>query len=358
MKLHKAIPLAILPATLLAATLTELATVAMQSEDEVPVAAAWSPEGSRLAYGLEKRVQQRRAPVSAEDEAGLSYPGEAWVTDFAAKPKRIVKYDLLRGREGEYVNFTVDRLAWSGDGGRLLVEITNERKQTATFLFTAQGERVKLGSSPFHFAEGYGGEWLADGETVALLTEAAAPRLLHRVRLVRVAGGRVVELFRGRTFAAAAWLARSHRAVLVERDLEFRETPRLWRGDLDSGELTLVAEVPDYLGRLAVTPDERRVSYFVGQERLAVRELAPDSPVEILPLPFGRYQWVGARVLYLEPRELGAADGYLTLYDQETETRQRLFDTLLHNFWASPDGSRVAVLTVEPPQLRAYRLSP
>lgn len=346
--------------TAAAATLSQPALVSMQSEDEVPVAAAWAPDGQRLAYGIEKRIERRRPPVSVGEDTAVYYPGEAWVTDFAAKPKRVLKYDLLRTPEGEFLNFTVDRLAWSPDGRRLLVEVSDEKKQTATFFFTAQGDRVKLGSSPFNFVPGYGGAWLGDGETVALLSEASAPRLLHRIHVVRVAGGRDILLFRERTFAGIAWLPQAHKAALVERDPEFRRVPKLWVGNLDTGELTPLADLPDYIGRLQATPDERRVSYFVGQEKLAVREIAPDSAVEILPIPFGRYEWAGGAVLYLEAKELGAKTGWLTLYDPQTKTRQRLLpDELLYNFWVSAGGERVAVLTVgPPPQLKVYRLAP
>lgn len=62
-------------------------------------------------------------------------------------------------------------------------------------------------------------------------------------------------------------------------------------------------------------------------------------------------------MLYLEPEERGQRTGWLTLYDRSSDTRSRLLpETLLYDFWVSPDGSRVAVLTAGPtPHLRVYK---
>lgn len=329
--------------------------------DDMPVVAAWSPDGRRLAYGVEKEVKRRRSPLSLEGGPQVHYPGEVWLTDFNEKPKRLLKHNFLRNPRGDFFSFFVERLAWSPDGTRLAVEITDEEKNTATFLLTDAGKKVKLGSGKRNFVIGYGAEWLGDNETLGLLAEAVSPRLLHRVGLVRVTAGRTLSLFRDKTFAAVAWLPRARKAVLVERDPQFANPPRLMVGDLDSGTLELLDDLEEgYLGGLRATLDETRVSYFVGQEKLAVRSLAPDAPVEYWPIPFGRYEWAREALFFIEPKELGARTGWLTRYDPATQTRQRvLSEVLIQDFWVAPDGERVAVLSAGlKPTLKVYRLPP
>lgn len=323
--------------------------------EDLAVAAAWSPDGRILAYGTEKRLRERRV---TSDEPDFFYPGEVWLRDpDEDKPKRILKHNLL----GEQ-SFRVERLTWSPDGSKLVVELTDDRKNAAAFLFTSEGKRIKLGKGKANFVEGYGAGWLADNETLGLLNEAVNPRLLHSVRVLRITGRRELFLFRGKTFAAVAWFRRSQRAAMVARDREFSEPPELVLGNLDSGELESLGELNEgYLGGLAVSPDETKLSYFVGQERLAVRGLNPEAEVEYWPIPFGRYEWTpSGGVLFVEPRELGRRMGWLTYYDPAQEKKVRLLpEELIHDFWPSPDGQQVAVLTAGlKPELRIYRLPP
>lgn len=329
--------------------------------EDLAVVVAWAPDGLRLAYGTEKRISRQRSPISVGEGEVDYYAGEVWISDLTGQSKRILKYDFLRGVEGEFFSFSVERLAWSPDGLKLTVELTDEKKNTATFLITAEGKKIKVGSSPVNYVAGYGGGWLSDSESLGLLSEAVNPRLLHQVSLVRITAGRAVPLFTDRSFAAVAWLPAAHKAVLVESDPEFARTPRLAVGDLETGELTVLDELTEgYLGGLRVTPDEMTVSYFVGQEKLAVRELKADAPIEYWPIPVGRYEWLGSRraVLFLEPEASGRHASWLALYDPARKTRERVLpNELILDFWVSPDGQRVAVLTAGlKPVLKVYRL--
>ncbi|MBI2957069.1 MAG: hypothetical protein HYY26_07150 [Acidobacteria bacterium] len=351
---------------LLAASLTATpqptapVVIATASPNEIPVVAAWAPDGQRLAYGTEKRVERRGYGIRTDEEPLYLYPGEVWVTAPGGKAKRVLKHDFLRSREGGFFSFAVERVAWSPDGRKLLVEITDERKNTATFLITEEGKRVSVGSGGVNFVPGYGGMWLGDNESVALLEEAMGPRLLHRVLLLRVVAGRALPMFPGRTFAAVTWLPGAQKAVGVEQKAELAGTPRLVVGSLDTGaveELSALGE--GYLGGLRATPDEKKISYFVGQEQLAVRGLEAGAAIEYWPVPFGRYEWVGPRlaVAYIEPEELGRRRGWLTLYDHAQQKRERMLEELIQDFWVSPDGAQVAVLTSGlHPTLKVYPL--
>lgn len=332
----------------------------VQTGKALAVVAAWSPDGSRLAYGTEKEVERRFVPPSQEGKA-MAYPAEVWITNLRDKPKRILKDDFLRGYAGDYYSYSVEQLVWSPDGTKLAVEITDERKNTGTFFFTAKGKKIKMDSSRDNYVAGYGGGWLGDSESLGLLSEAVKPRLLHRVRLVRVTSGRAIPLFGENRFAAAAWLPQSSKAVLVERDPEFARPPRLLLGDLKSGRLETLAELSEgYVGGLQASPDESHVSYFVEQEKLAVQRLEPEAPVEHWPIPFGRYAWAGSQaVLFIEAEKLGRPTGWLTFYDPAQGSKHRLLpEEVIYDFWVTPDGQRLAVLTAgSNPAMKIYHLS-
>jgi len=328
--------------------------------EDLPVIAAWAHDGGRLAYGTEVEVSRRKITVN-DDREIYSYPSEVWITDFVKDPKRILKGKQFRNRRGLIPSFHVTHLAWAPDGEKLAVELTDRENESATFLLTADGKRVKVGDGGPNLLDGYGAGWLGDSESVGILHEAMNPRLLHRLSLLRVTAGRNLSLFREKTFAAVAWMPDAHKAALVEQDQEFADPPRLLLGDLDRGTTEVLAELGDsYLGGLAATRDETKVSYFVGQEELAVRELGTDAAVKILPIPLGRYAWIGQgdTLLYIEPDDIGSRKGWLTLYDPASKSKVRVLSELkVSNFWLASDGKQLAVLTADKwPELRIYRL--
>lgn len=332
----------------------------IEAGDDLAVLAAWSPDGGRLAYATEKRVRERRAP-SLEDREIYTYPGEVWVSDFTAKPRRIFRSEQFRDWVGNVPSYYITRMAWSPDGQKLAIEVTTEERESFTFLVTAEGSRVKMESSGSNVFSGYSTGWLGDSSSLGVLTEAVSPRLLHRVRLVRTGAGRELSLFRDTTFAAVAWLPRAQKAVLVEQDPEFANPPRLELGDLVKGTLATIGELDQgYLGGLQAAPDEARVSYFIGQQKLAVRELKPAANIESWPIPLGRYEWASsAALVYLEPQEKGRRTGWLTLYDRRRDIKLRVLpEVLIQNFWLAPEGRRVAVLTAGlDPKLQVYELA-
>lgn len=320
---------------------------AIGSED-VPVVAAWSSD-TRLAYGTEKIV-----PVGD----AWHQRGEVYVVTLTGKKERILKHDYFRRERGGLFSFSVNRVIWSPDATKLGVELTNEAGATALFLFKSKGGDLKIKDGT-NFILGYGAAWLADNASLGMLEEALTPRLLHRVSVVRVEAGRTIPLFRPRMFAAVAWVPGKMQAVLVERDPEFAQPPRLLLGDLASGQVKELGEVPDYLGGLRAAPDGERFSYFVGQNKLVVRQLSGELAGEAA-IPLGRYEWLGTSgaIAFIEPEEPGGASGWLAIWNPVTQERTRLIaDERIQDFWVAPEGSLVAVLTAEEvPELKVYRL--
>ncbi len=338
----------------------ELVTT-LETGEDLAVIAAWSPDGRRLAYGTETEVSRRKFGVKTDTES-YTYPSEVWVTDMVKKPERILKRKSFRDIEGRIPSFSVTRLAWSPDGQKLAVELTDDEGESGVFLLTPEGKNVKLGSSRRNFLDGYGAGWLGDSESLGLLSEAVKPRLLHRVSLVRVSAGRELWLFREKVFAAVAWLPQAHKAVMVERDKEFAEPPQLVVGDLENGTVEVLGKLDEgFLGGLQATPDESKVSYFVGQEKLAVRSLTAEALVDHWPISFGRYEWVGTNgiLVYIEPEEIGRRTGWLSLYEPALQRKVRLLaEVPVFEFAVAPGGQQLAVLTAgEEPELRVYRLT-
>ena len=135
--------------------------------EDMPVVAAWSPDSERLAYGTEILVERKRSPMAYGDEKFRRYyPGEVWLVTLAEmekKPKRILRYRFLRRVFGDF-SYTVNAVSWSPDGSKLALELTNEKRESAVFFFTTKGKRIKL-SRRSNFTFGYGGAWLADNES-------------------------------------------------------------------------------------------------------------------------------------------------------------------------------------------------
>ncbi|MFQ5817143.1 MAG: hypothetical protein ACE5H2_04190, partial [Terriglobia bacterium] len=303
--------------------------------EEPVLTAALSADG-RVAYAIQKSVEfgertQRRAEVYVMVLTGKQ------------KKKRIVRDTYLRGPRRRPMPFSVERINWSPDASKLAVELRVRRGRTAVFLFKSTGGEVKLRDRGNSMV-GYGATWLADNRSVGILYEAVAPRLLHGVLLVRVEGGRMIRLFRPRNFAAVAWVPGKMQAVLVERDKDFAQPPRLLLGDLSSGEVADLGAAPDYLGGLRTTPDGERFSYFVEQNKLLVRTLRGEEAGSVA-IPFARYEWLaGGGLVFLEPEKPGLPTGWLAAWDPETQASERLLpEELIQAFWVAPDGSYLAV---------------
>ncbi len=329
----------------------------VETGEDLPNLVAWSPDGRLLAYGTETETTRKKITYKSEEEIH-TYPSEVWVTDLKKKPERILKRKRFRDYKGRIPSFRVTGLAWSSDSQKIAVELTDDEGETGTFLLTAEGKTVKIGGGRSNFLPDYGAGWLSDNETLGTMSEAVGPRLLHRIGILRVTAGRHLWLFREKVFAAVAWLRGKPSAVLVERDKEFSETPRLVQGNLENGQLVELGEVPDYLGKLTVSADEAKIAYFVGQEKLAVRSFAGGEP-EYWPVPLGRYEWAsGSRgVLFIEPKEIGDAIGWLSFYDAKTSQRVRLLEEVSVFELAVASNGRVAVLTADGfPELRIYQL--
>ncbi len=330
--------------------------ITVDTKKDLPQLAAWSPDGQRLAFGTERELNPFRA--RAGEDAPRFYPAEVWLLEMAKlnkKPRRLLDY-----REVRSLNYRIDRLSWAPDGTRLAAEMTHRRLGTATFFFTEKGKLARLGGNKrFNFVMGYGGGWMADSVNYGLLTEALPPKLLHQVSLLRVDGGRLLARFRPDTFAAVAWLPQKQQIVGIKRDREFAEPPQLVLGDLGKSTLKELGEEPDFQGRLAVSPDEKLVSFFTAYDTLTVKNIETGEKAASLPVPLGAYKWspLGDAVYYLEPAEIGDNTGRLMRVDLVTKQKSEVLGPLLYDFWLSPDASHIAVVTAtEETELRIYRL--
>ncbi len=352
-----AVVVSLLPIVLFVATPVTLAQSPAQAAlvltiagEEPVLAAAFSADG-RLAYAIQKTIERGELWARGAEVYVVSLDGK--------EKKRILRADRFREpRTGRILSFQIDRLAFSPDATKLAVELTPRQGTTEVFFYKSTGGEISLGGQG-NSAAGYGVAWLGDN-SVGMLEEAAPPRLLHRVFVVRLEAGRFVPLFRPRLFAAVAWLAGKEEAVLVERDENFSQPPRLLRGNLVSGSVTELATGPDYLGGLRATGDGEEYSYFAGQNKLVRRKLNGEVTATIA-IPFSHYEWLGTSgaLAYLEPEKPGMQTGWLALWNPEQAERARLLpDERIKNFWVAPDGKHVAVLTAEEiPVLKVYRLA-
>ena len=323
---------------------------------DLPVLAAWGPDGRLLAYGTERELKSRRARPG--DDSPRYYPAEVWLADLDRlnkKPKRLLDF-----REVRALDYRIESLLWSPDGRSLAAEMTDKGGDTATFFFTSKGVLVKIGGrSRRNFVRGYGGGWVDEGTSYGLLAEEFAPRVLHSVRLLRIVGGRILGRFPNDRFAAVAWLPSRGQMVAVRRDVNFEEAPELVIGTLADGRLESLGAIPEYQGRLQAVPGEREVSFFTGSDELTIRELTPEGATRTLPVPMRDYKWspAGDAVYYMEPEQDDKPTGLMMRVDAATGGRAQVLVESLWNFWISPDGTHAAVLTAgKDPVLKVYKI--
>ncbi len=301
-------------------------------------AMAWSPDGSRVAYAVKRIIHWRDWDKQRDD---------IWLVDLQGKRKRIVDGQKMVPDYAEF-SYAIRSLAWSPDGRALLAEMLTSDDKTMTMLVTDEGKDVRIGEKGDNVVQGFSAAWLGDNETVTFLIEAVKPRLLYKIVGVRIRGGRGLDFFPTKSFAAVAWDEKRRLAVAVQREKDFQGSPKLVLLRLDKETSEELAELADgFLGSLRLSPSGKFVGYFVDQATFEMRDLsAPQTPRRV-KIPFGRYHWAPDEqriLLQLPEGPPRRAGGRLVWVDLRGGTTTPLLHSIVvRDFALSPDGRHLAI---------------
>lgn len=323
--------------------------------DEDCVAFAFAGDG-RIAYAVRRIVSVRKIDMQRDD---------IWVTSLDGKKKRIVDGGKLVQGNAPF-SYAVQSLRWSPDGRRLTVELLtsqmiDERGTTregyATLLVDEHGKEIKIQGADSVIPEASNAVWLADGVTVAYLTEAVKPRLLFAVQTVRPVAGRGAAMLEGHTFAAVDWDPKQAAGVAVERDSKLVNPPKLVWLDLQNRTRRELAELTGFLGNLALSPTAKKVAYFADHQTIEVRALDQPDKATRLSAPFGTFAWFPdeSRLLLKRGTPKRSAE-FVSLRLPDGATEPVLRSLTFRGFQISPDGRLLGVTSPGKRVLYVYPL--
>jgi hypothetical protein len=315
---------------------------------------SFGPDG-RIAYAVRHLMHTKHYDLQRDD---------IWVVTAEGKKTRIVNGEkLVRGTA--LFSYAIQSIAWSPDGRSLAVamyttQVVDEKGNTKddeiVDLMDADGKEINIqGTHDSVIGEAMDAAWLADGVTVAFLSEAVKPKLLYSIGTVRPAGGRGGLILAGHTFTAVAWDAKRNAAVAIERDRSLSGPMLLVRLDLIKETRRELATLDAYLGQLSISPSGNRVAYFRDGDTLEIRDLASPEKVTLVPAAYGRFEWARdeRRILLKRgPESRSGSLAWVSLPDGALEPA--LHDLAFRHFQISPDGGRLGVTEPGKQALQVY----
>jgi hypothetical protein len=330
-------------------TLTPSATRAQTKptltvDDDIPVFSI-APDG-RVVYAVRHLFKFQHYDLQRDD---------IWILDPGGHKSRI-----LNGQKQikplERFSYAVQSFAWAPDSRRFIAqmattEVTDAEGsikwgETADLMDSGGQEISVAGANTFGIPDAYQATWLADGATVAYLTEIIKPKALFAINLVRPAvGGAAAPILAPHTFSAVAWDARRNAAVAIERNANLGGPFLLVWLDLVKQTRRQLAILDGFAGQLTISPSGDRVAYFRDGDTLEVRSVvAPDKAAQIR-VSLGRYEWDPReqRILIKRGSEHRSGD-LLWISIPAGETAPALHGLAFREFHISPSGDSLGVL--------------
>jgi len=304
---------------------------------------AFSPD-NHIAFGVRRAYNYKKYVVQGDD---------LWIASIDGKRKKVIDGEKLV-KVPQFHSYSINELAWSPDSRRLTMLKTTEQitDKQATLgagqiieLLDSDGHEIQVqGAKENPLVGAYQGAWLADGFTVAYLTEAIKPKLLFEIHMIQPAGGKGWRLFANHQYAGVAWDAAHNAAIAVERDKGLDEPGELVWLDLANATRKELAPVEQFQGQLTLSPSGKRVAYFADGDDMEVRDLASPTKATRVRAGFGRYEWApDERHILLKrgPETRSGTIRWLSLADGEFNFA--LHDLIFHDFHISPDGRWIGV---------------
>lgn len=280
----------------------------LQNIDDEITAFSFAGDG-RVVYSVRRTVKTKKYDLQHDD---------IWLMEAGGKRRRLLQGDKFKVGSRPF-SYTVDGFHWSPNGREILAQlfttsVVDESGRTQDSLQTLaledSGKEIRFGKGENTIEDCFDATWLQDNSTIIYLTEAIKPRILYSFRYFNIATGPAGPAFEGRTFLDSDRIPGTNAAIAVERDRAMSGPPRLQRLELLAQDATEVATLDGYNGGLSVSPDGKKVAYFIDRENLEVRELAAPDHYVRLRVGLGVFHWApdGNRLLLKRAIERKSAD--------------------------------------------------
>ncbi|MGB6484153.1 MAG: hypothetical protein WBE86_11775 [Candidatus Acidiferrales bacterium] len=275
------------------------------------------------------------------------------VTRDGKKRKEIVDGQRLVQTDIPF-SFKIRGIAFSPNGDLMtlqmnIAELTDPQgsiqESKLVDLMNIQGKEIPVvGTKTSVIENAVQATWLADDETVVYLLPSDEDDLLYQIGLTHPHQGKGSAIFAGHLFTAVAWDPVHNGAVAVERDKDFDEPVKLVRLDLIHQTDTPLADLPAYLGQLALSPSGNKVAYFVDGETLEIRSLDHPQTAVTVHCAYGTFAWGPDenRILLKRGSEKNAND-LVWVSIPDGNLTPILHDLIFGSFALSPDGRTIAV---------------
>ncbi|HYL63104.1 MAG TPA: hypothetical protein VE077_10835 [Candidatus Methylomirabilis sp.] len=329
----------------------------LQNIDEEITAFSFSPD-DRIVYSVRRTLKTKKYDLQHDD---------IWLMEANGKRRR-----LLQGEKFNHGNqpfsYAGDAFHWSPNGRFILAQlftttvVDNSGRTEDSFMTLAledSGKEIHLGKGEAVIEDCSNALWLQDNATIVYFTEAVKPRQLFSFRYSNIATGPAGSVFEGRTFIDSDRIRGTNAAIAVERNRAMTGPPRLQRLGLLAQDDKEIATLDGYEGGLSVSPNGKKVAYFIDREILEVRDLnAPDHFVR-LRVGLGVFQWApdetrillkraverkSADIVWINIPPLPAQQPGKEVPILQPTPQPILHDLVFREFAISPDGRFLAVV--------------
>lgn len=307
---------------------------------------AFAPD-NRIAIGVYRIFNHKKYTLEGDD---------LWISSPDGRRKRIIEGEKIV-KTAKPQSFKINEISWSPDGQKLAIFKTTYAlagdKDTLTSgdlteLLDTEGREIAIpGEKENPLIGGYQATWLADGATVAFLTEAVKPRELAEVHTVKVATGESKKLFDPHQFISVEWDAGHNSAIAIERDKGSSGPAKLVSLDLLHETRKEIADLESAQGQLTISPSGKRVAFFYDGDVLEVRDLAAPAKMIHVRVGLGRYEWAPDERHILLKRGPEARSGNLMWVSiPEGNFSPAMNDLVYRDFHYSPDSRYIGLLRV------------
>lgn len=335
--------------------------------DDDCTAYAFTPDSRRILYASRQISREKHVTVEHDD---------IWEVTLDGHKRRLVDGSKLVKSAVPY-SYQVKAIRISPDGQRMAVQmnyrtLTPERAGKRredevtvsakggelTDLMDINGKEIEIeGTKNSVIPNSLEAVWLADGQTVAYITQANGA-LLYTLASVRPVSGVSGPLMKGHSYAAVAFSPANNAAVAIERKEDLSGPIQLVWIDLLKQTERPLATLDAFAGQLRVSPDGKMIAYYRDGNTIEVRSVADPTQVKKLEVPFGRYEWASDDAHLLLKRGVGDQSDQLFWIDVADGQYHSILDGLIYSGFAlSPDGKWVAVTEPGRQVLKLFPLS-